>query len=302
MNYYAANREERGSDVSINFLITYYLDKNDEEKHGLELDKQLTNWQSHLPEHAWSNWCLGSHDSRRITSRLSSQELIDGFYMLLLLQSGTALIYYGDEIGMFDRSFTLAHPEEVLDITAFNFGDKLMEQRTRDCQRTPMQWTSQSSHGGFTSGTVKPYLPLSDTWSELNVEEQQRAERSHLKLFQQLVKLRQQPPFYGGYQKKVIATKELYAFIRWLNSDIYLIVINQNKKGCDSITTDFIPLLKYKDKNLFGEVIARSINVSDDSPIGKEGNQVNINQLILQSNESVVLKLLTSLKDIPFCE
>ncbi|CAF5097760.1 unnamed protein product, partial [Rotaria sp. Silwood1] len=40
----------------------------------------------------------GSHDSHRITSRLPSKELIDGFYMLLLLQSGTALIYYGDEI------------------------------------------------------------------------------------------------------------------------------------------------------------------------------------------------------------
>jgi alpha-glucosidase len=100
MQYFAANREERGSDVSINFLITYYLDKDEKEKHGLELDKQLSDWQSNLPEHAWPNWCLGSHDSHRITSRLPTKELIDGYYMLLLLQSGTALIYYGDEIGM----------------------------------------------------------------------------------------------------------------------------------------------------------------------------------------------------------
>lgn len=99
MKYFGLNREERGSDVAINFLITYYLDKGEDEKDGLELDKQLSDWQLNLPDYAWSNWCLGSHDSRRITSRLLTKELIDGFYMLLLLQSGTALIYYGDEIG-----------------------------------------------------------------------------------------------------------------------------------------------------------------------------------------------------------
>lgn len=106
MKYFGLNREERGSDVAINFLITYYLDKDDDEKDGLELDKQLADWQSNLPDFAWSNWCLGSHDSRRITSRLPSNELIDGFYMLLLLQSGTALIYYGDEIGMLELSLS----------------------------------------------------------------------------------------------------------------------------------------------------------------------------------------------------
>ncbi|CAF4706256.1 unnamed protein product [Rotaria sp. Silwood1] len=100
MQYFGDNREECGSDVPINFFITYYLDKDDDEKHGLELDKVLSDWQVNLPEYGWSNWCLGSHDSHRITSRLPSKELIDGFYMLLLLQSGTALIYYGDEIGM----------------------------------------------------------------------------------------------------------------------------------------------------------------------------------------------------------
>lgn len=108
MKYFGLNREERGSDVAINFLITYYLDKDENEKDGLELDKQLSDWQMNLPDYAWSNWCLGSHDSRRITSRLPSSELIDAFYMLLLLQSGTALIYYGDEIGML-KIFSFFH-------------------------------------------------------------------------------------------------------------------------------------------------------------------------------------------------
>lgn len=203
---------------------------------------------------------------------------------------------------MYDRPFTLANRDEIFDVTAFNYGDKYVEEKVRDCQRTPMQWTSQPPYADFTCDKVKPYLPLSDTWSALNVEQQQNASRSHLKFFQQLVKLRQQSPFYGGYYKKVIVTKELYAFVHWLETNIYLIVINMNKKGHDSVTTDFTRLLKCKDTELLGEVVARSCNVLDDSSIGKEGNQVDLNKLILQSSEAVLLKLLMFPQDIPFCQ
>jgi alpha-glucosidase len=203
---------------------------------------------------------------------------------------------------MCDRPFTLANCDEILDITAFNYGDKHVEEKVRDCQRTPMQWTNQTSNAGFTSDTTKPYLPLADTWRELNVEQQQNASRSHLKLFQQLVKLRRQSPFYGGQQKKVIATKELYAFLRWLETSIYLIVININKKGHDPVTTDFHKLLKCQNKELIGEVIARSCNVLENSPISQEGNQINLNKLTMQSSEAVLLRLLMSPNEIPFCQ
>jgi alpha-glucosidase len=203
---------------------------------------------------------------------------------------------------MCDRPFTLADRDEILDVTAFNFGDEHVEEKVRDCQRTPMQWIDQAPSAGFTSATAKPFLPLSDTWSEINVENQQNASRSHLKLFQQLVKVRQQSPFYGGHQKKVIATKELYAFVRWLDTSIYLIVINMNKQDHEPVTTDFAKLLKCKDKELLGEVVARSCNVADDSSIGKEGNKINLKKLTLQSSEAVLLKLLASAQDISFCQ
>lgn len=100
MKYFSLNRTERGTDMAINFFLTYYLDKKgDKQQTGLELDEQLSKWLEHLQDGAWSNWCFGSHDSHRVTSRLPSVEMIDGFLMLLLLQKGTALIYYGDEIG-----------------------------------------------------------------------------------------------------------------------------------------------------------------------------------------------------------
>lgn len=103
MKFFSANRMERGTDIAINFFFTYYLDLDRKKKDGLALDEQISNWLDNLQEGAWSNWCLGSHDSRRVTTRLPSPEMIDGFYMLLLLQIGTALVYYGDEIGKESR-------------------------------------------------------------------------------------------------------------------------------------------------------------------------------------------------------
>ncbi|CAF4544404.1 unnamed protein product [Rotaria sp. Silwood2] len=204
-------------------VIRYFGDNredyDEDEKHGLELDKILSDWQSNLSDYAWSNWCLGSHDSHRVTSCLPSKELINGFYMLILLQSGTSLIYYGDEIDMRDRPFTLANRDEIVDMTTFNYGEKYFEKMIRDRQRIPMQWTSQEVHADH-----------------------------------------------------------------------------------NPVISDFAKLLKCEDKELFGEVIARSCNVLDDSLIGKEGNQINLNNLILQSSKAVILKLLTSPSSIPFCQ
>lgn len=196
---------------------------------------------------------------------------------------------------MCDRPFTLEHREEILDITAFYYGDQHVEEKTRDCQRTPMQWTSQSCHAGFTSTNSRPYLPLSNTWKELNVEQQENLPRSHLKFFRQLAHLRQQAPFYGGYQKKLIATKDIYSFVRWLEEKIFLIVININSK--DMISINFNDIFNYHEKELVGEVVARSCNVLDQSQIGQEGNQVDLRHLEIRPNEAVLFKLLLSAND-----
>lgn len=201
---------------------------------------------------------------------------------------------------MCDRQFTLANRDEILDITAFNYGEEYVEEKVRDCQRTPMQWTNQACHAGFT--TTKPYLPLAETWQELNVENEEKSSRSHLKLFTHLVQLRQQSPFYGGYQKKIIAKKEFYAFIRWFDKTIYLIALNMTKKDHDPITIDLSQLLQCQHKDLSGQVIARSCNVLDQSPVGQEGNRVNLQTLTLRASEAVLFRLLISPQEIPFCQ
>lgn len=198
---------------------------------------------------------------------------------------------------MQDRPFTLAERDAILDITAFNYGEKNVEAMVRDCQRTPMQWSGSLVNAGFTSATTKPFLPLAETWSQCNVEEQSQAKRSHLKLFQQLVRLHEQAPFYGGHQKKLLATKELHAFVRWLDQTAYLVVINVNPIVQKEVKSDFRSLLGCdKTKECLAEIVAQSCQCSTE-----EGQKVDLKEIVLRSCDALVLKLLLPVDEIPFC-
>lgn len=202
---------------------------------------------------------------------------------------------------MHDRPVDQFKRDEIVDITVFNYNEKDFEKKLRDCQRTPMQWTNESPNAGFTSSTTKPFLPLAETFSQINVKTQLEAKRSHLKLFQQLVRLREQSPFYGGHQKKVIATKELYGFVRWLDDLVYVVFLNVNRIGEKPVKINVKNLLECQTNDLIGEIVARSTNIEENSPLANEGEKINLNQIVLQSCDAVVLKLVEPVEKILFC-
>ncbi|CAF3964440.1 unnamed protein product, partial [Rotaria sp. Silwood1] len=236
-----------GNQVDLNNICLYSSE-------SVVLQLMLTIDHIGLCSDAWSTWILSSHDSKRVGTKLASSHMIDGFYMLFLLLPGTSIVYYGEEIGMENLMFTKEMRNEIVDLSALNYGlnDKSkIEKHVRDGQRTPMQWSSTEINSGFTTAS-KPYLPLSKSWKTINVENQLKESRSHLKLFKQLVELRENPSFYGGKHKLVLATKQIYSFIRWSNKSIsipiYLIIINmigasRNDQENECVTLDFIQLL-----------------------------------------------------------
>lgn len=101
MKYYGLNRWSRGNDLAINFFLAYFIGEKPENRHGETLAKFIRLWLDNLPAEAWTTWILGSHDSKRVATKLADRNLIDGFYMLLLFLPGTPLLYYGDKIGSF---------------------------------------------------------------------------------------------------------------------------------------------------------------------------------------------------------
>ncbi|CAF1312568.1 unnamed protein product [Adineta steineri] len=309
MKYYGPNRWSRGNDMAINFFLAYFLGENPENRTGEKLSKFIQSWLEKLPNECWTTWTMSSHDSKRVATKLASSNLIDGFYMLLLFLPGTPILYYGEEIGMENLQYTKEIRHEINDLSAFNYGindENKIEEKTRDGQRTPMQWNSDEINAGFTNAT-KPYHPLSKSWKTINVQNQLNSNRSHLKLFKQLVQLRQNEPFYSGKFQLILADKYIYSFIRWSSeletAPIYLIIINmfgagQNDREDQHINLDFIKLLKCKNKNAKGKVIARSTNIKDNSSLSSEGNQVDLNDICLYSSESVLLQLLLNIHEI----
>ncbi len=97
--------------------------------------------------------------------------------MMLLTLHGTPFIYYGEEIGM-----------REVDVSP----SRRLDPMGRDGCRTPMQW-SAAMHGGFTVPGAEPWLPCGD-YTQINVSEQARDQRSLLSLYRRLIWLRQRDP------------------------------------------------------------------------------------------------------------
>ena len=93
-------------------------------------------------------------------------------------------MYYGDEIGMTNGELTA---DDIQD----NFSPANSVVDSRDLERTPMQW-NDSQFAGFSS--AKPWLPINDNHTKINVDSEKIANDSLLNMHRKLIKLRQTFP------------------------------------------------------------------------------------------------------------
>jgi alpha-glucosidase len=131
--------------------------------HARQLAKLIDEYEGALPPGGWPNWVLGNHDRPRIATRVGAEQARVAAMLLLTLR-GTPTIYYGDEIGMEQVAI---RREEVRDPFEKNVPGQGLG---RDGCRTPMQW-DESENAGFSK--AMPWLPLSESYREQNVAQQQ---------------------------------------------------------------------------------------------------------------------------------
>ena len=133
----------------------------------------------------WPVWVMSNHDIVRAYSRFADgkhndaiAKLLAGMYLTL---PGTPVLYYGEEIGMENNDPT--HREDVKDpIGRLGWP----EQKGRDGERTPMQWTA-TPNAGFTTGI--PWLPIPTTYQTHNVATEQKDPGSILNFYRNLIAL-----------------------------------------------------------------------------------------------------------------
>lgn len=134
-------------------------------------------FSSHDHSRQWTSFGDGVNNDRiaRLTAAMT------------LTLKGTALLYYGEELGMADL------PAEVL--KSFPLGPKRKVADNRDPERSPMQW-SAAPNAGFTTGA--PWLPVHPEARVVNVAREQADKGSMLGWYTRLLQLRRTDPALRG--------------------------------------------------------------------------------------------------------
>lgn len=101
-------------------------------------------------------------------------------------------------------------------------------QFSRDPARTPMQW-DDTKNAGFSFGN-STWLSVANNYTECNVKLQKSQVRSHLKVFRQLMAIRQNPTMkYGGLTMHAV-NNDVLVYKREIdgqkNADVFVILLN----------------------------------------------------------------------------
>lgn len=198
---YGKNKDE--IHLPMNFLVGN-IDKLDAATFKRRYDEAATQLDGLTPVEFFSN-----HDQSRQYSEFGdgrNDALIGKMTAALtLLNPGTALLYYGEEIGMGDM--------DKATLAKVPLGPNRPRSDERDRARTPMQWNAQAN-AGFTTGT--PWLPVEARYTTTNAAAQNREPGSLLNWYRTLIGWRKNDPVFrdGRYVPLESGDPALFAFAR----------------------------------------------------------------------------------------
>lgn len=213
-----------------------------------ELKNLLFSWQEGMQDNnAWSAlfWC--NHDQPRIVSRFGDDKKYhkESAKMLATVMHclrGTPYIYQGEEIGMTNAYFdNINQYKDVESINYFNILKnngieekeiyKILQSRSRDNSRTPMQWNDKEN-AGFSN--AKPWIEVIDNYKEINAENNIKDENSIFNHYKKLIKLRKDYKVISEGKTIPILKddKNVFAFIREYNNEKLLVINNFYGNEC----------------------------------------------------------------------
>lgn len=201
-----------------------------------DLKKSFNQWQNGL---SWNSIYLGNHDQPRIVSRFGDEHIYREksakmLAMATLFQRGTPFIYQGDELGMTNCNFKSI--DDYHDIETRNKYHELIENgmdkhqalkiiqiKSRDNGRTPMQW-NDSKYAGFT--THKPWISVNKNFQKINEQCEEVDSESVLSFYQELIKLRKNNKILidGDFEPISVNDSAIFAFMRKLGKQMIIVI------------------------------------------------------------------------------
>jgi alpha-glucosidase len=174
----------------------------------------------------WPVYVVSNHDIRRVYDRYGDGKHNDQIAKLMatlyLTLRGTAVMYYGEEIGMENND--PKRPEDVKDSMGKRGWPKA---KGRDGERTPMQW-SDRSNAGFS--TVAPWLPVDERYKSYNVETEKKDAGSILNYYHQLLSIRHtnKALLEGQYVALNEEDPNVLAYVRSYKGENVVVVLNMS--------------------------------------------------------------------------
>jgi alpha-glucosidase len=182
--WYGADHDELQlpMDMQVGFLnkldAAGFRTRIDQAEHDIDSDQPLFVFDNHDNPRSWNRYGDGKHnlDIARVIATL------------LLGTRSTAMMYYGEELGM-----TTTTPTRVEDVKDPIGKIGWPKEKGRDGERTPMQWDG-SPNAGFTTAAATPWLPVPPSYKTVNVALESREDDSLLAWYQRLIQLRRANP------------------------------------------------------------------------------------------------------------
>lgn len=101
---------------------------------------------------------------------------------------------------------------DTVDPAACNSNPSIYQKFTRDPERTPFQWNDEKNAGFSTA--KKTWLPVANNYKKVNVRIQKHTDKSHLKVYKSLNKLRKEPTLQKGNTKYAALGRRVVAIAR----------------------------------------------------------------------------------------
>jgi alpha-glucosidase len=145
------------------------------EVHG---SQPLLVFDNHDNIRSWERYGDGAHN----------QQIAKLIATMLLTTRATALMYYGEELGM-----TTTTPTRVEDVKDPIGRTGWPKEKGRDGERTPMQWDASNPQAGF-STDAKTWLPVPANYKTVNVQTELADPNSILNWHKKLIAMRRELP------------------------------------------------------------------------------------------------------------
>jgi alpha-glucosidase len=146
---------------------------------------------------------------------------------MLFTTHATALMYYGEELGM-----TTSTPTRVEDVRDPIGRTGWPKEKGRDGERTPMQWDASAPQAGF-STSATTWLPVASNYKTVNVKTELADPNSLLNWHKQLIEMRRKRDAVrdGGMVMLDTANPSVLSYVRTAPPGHHNIVVALNMTG-----------------------------------------------------------------------